>query len=228
MAHTLAVNYTYGTWLHTVEGSNSTNPNYTLLTQELRVGDIISSGLHVMICLGKCDDGSFIILHSFPSQSKTGKPGGGVQISPVNVKEEYSKDCEAYRLCEKYIKYFKKWTDRYTIELFSPQIVFNFSDLVPETGIFHWNLENGTMTDPDNYSSKSAEEILNDLFNDSSGESTIKVIIIIIIVLFVLLLIIVLTIVLIKKKKDKDKENEENMNRANEQSQLISKTENNE
>ena len=55
---------------------------------------------------------------------------------------------------------------------------------MPETGIFHWNLENGTMTDPDNYSSKSAEEILNDLFNDSSEESTIKVIIIIIIVLF--------------------------------------------
>ena len=30
MAHTLAVNYTYGTWLHTVNGSSSENPNYTL------------------------------------------------------------------------------------------------------------------------------------------------------------------------------------------------------
>ena len=43
----------YGTWMHTVKGSNSTNPNYTLLAQELKVGDIISTEGHVMICLRK-------------------------------------------------------------------------------------------------------------------------------------------------------------------------------
>ena len=36
----------------------------TLLVQELKVGDIISTDGHVMMCLGKCSDNSFIIMHS--------------------------------------------------------------------------------------------------------------------------------------------------------------------
>ena len=159
----------YGEWMHTVEGSTFTNPNYTLLTEELKVGDILSTKGHVMIVLGKCKDGSFIILHSTPSKSKTNYPGGGVQISAVNPKDSGNKTCEAYELCQKYMKkYFKKWSDRYEPIVTSTETVFNFDDEAPDTGIFHWNIENGPVTDPDNYRDKFAEEILKDLFEEFS------------------------------------------------------------
>ena len=163
----------YGIWMHTVEGSTYSNPNYTLLADELKVGDILSTSGHVMIVLGKCNDGSFIILHSTPSNSKSGKPGGGVQMSAVNPKESGSTNCEAYKLCEEYMnKYFKKWSERYNVVVIATETVFNFKDDVPVTGLFHWNLTNGIITDPDNYTLKSASEILKDLFENEKSNST--------------------------------------------------------
>ena len=155
----------YGTWTHTVEGSTLSNPNYKLLSKELKVGDILSTNGHVMIVLGKCDDGSFIIIHSTPSKSKIGSPGGGVQISAVNPNESGSTNCEAYSLCKKYMeKYFKKWSERYEAVVIDTYKVFNFDDKTPTTGIFHWDLRKGIITDPNNYETKTAKEILIDLF----------------------------------------------------------------
>ena len=76
--------------MHIVQGSGFSNPNYKLLSAELKVGDILSADGHVMIVLGKCDDGSFIIIHSTPSKSKERFPGGGVQLSAVNPNESGS------------------------------------------------------------------------------------------------------------------------------------------
>ena len=42
-------------------------------------------------------------MHSTPSDSKNGQPGGGVQISALNPAAPDSKDCEAYRLASKYM-----------------------------------------------------------------------------------------------------------------------------
>jgi hypothetical protein len=155
----------YGTWLHTVNGSTYQNPNYTLLAEELRPGDILSTTGHVMIVLARCDDGSFIIIHSTPSNSKTGYPGGGVQMSAVNPKENKSKNCEAYRLCKYYMeKYFKKWSERYEVMVSNVESVFDFADDEPITGIFHWDTINGIITDPDSYLNKTAKDILKDLF----------------------------------------------------------------
>ena len=223
----------YGIWMHTVEGSTFSNPNYTLLAQELKVGDILSTNGHVMIYLGKCNDGSFVIMHSTPSKSITGYPGGGVQLSAVNIKEDGSKNCEAYSLCEEYMKkYFKKWSQRYNVIVVSASTVFNFDDKAPNTGLFHWDLENGIITDPEKYSSKSAKEILTDLFqennnntvpsednnntvpfenNTSSGDSTFTIIIIIIIVLVVSLLIIAFIFFIMPKMKDRNQKENNNM-----------------
>ena len=155
----------YGNWIHTVEGSTFSNPNYILLSKELKVGDILSTNGHVMIVLGKCEDGSFIIIHSTPSKSKNNSPGGGVQISAVNPKENGSTECEAYYLCKEYMeKYFKKWSQRYEPIVVDTDKVFNFDDIAPTTGIFHWDLKKGIITDPDNYETKTAKEILVDLF----------------------------------------------------------------
>ena len=202
----------FGTWMHTINGSNYSNPNYNLLAKELRVGDILSTNGHVMIVLGKCNDESFIIFHSTPSKSKTGKPGGGVQISAVNPKESGSENCEAYSLCKEYMtKYFTKWSERYEVKVINTSIVFNFDDDAPNTGIFHWDLINGIITDPDNYSKKTAKEILLDLFGNipaSSNSSSNKTFIIIIIILSILVLIIIGLIIVLKMKNKQNNNNE--------------------
>ena len=157
--------------MHTVEGSTFENPNYKLLAEELKVGDILSTSGHVMIVLGKCEDGSFIIIHSTPSNSKTNYPGGGVQLSAVNPKNSGDKNCEAYNLCKKYMeKYFKKWSKRYEAVVTKTEIVFNFDDEYPDTGIFHWEVTNGIISDPDHYLNKTAKEILENLFGEEEEE----------------------------------------------------------
>jgi hypothetical protein len=42
---------------------------------------------------------------------------------------------------------------------------FDFPDSSPNTGLLHWNIYK-KISDPDNYSQKSAKEILRDLFNE--------------------------------------------------------------
>ena len=156
----------YGKWIHKVEGWSEDNKDYKLWANEIKVGDILSTGTHVMIVLAKCDDGSFIIIHSTPSNSKTGYPGGGVQMSAVNPNEDLSNDCEAFYLCQEYTqKFYKKWSERYDIKMVSVETTFNFKDSEPETGLFHWNI-NGRIIDPDNYSEKTAKEILRNLFSE--------------------------------------------------------------
>ena len=119
-----------------------------------------------MIVLSKCEDGSFVIIHSTPNYSKTGFPGGGVQMSAVNPNEDLSINCEAFYLCQEYTqKYYKKWSERYDIKMVSLAVAFDFKDSGPLTGLFHWNI-NGKLSDPDNYYQKSAKEILRDLFGE--------------------------------------------------------------
>ena len=159
-------NLGYGTWIHKVEGFSEDNPDYKLWANEVKVGDILSTTGHVMIVLSKCEDGSFIIIHSTPSYSKTGYPGGGVQISAVNPNEDLSINCEAFYLCQEYTqKYYKKWNERYDIKMVDLATAFDFEDSSPLTGLFHWNY-NGKLSDPDNYYQKSAKEILRDLFGE--------------------------------------------------------------
>ena len=154
----------YGNWIHRVKGWSDENPDYKLWANEVRVGDIISTDGHVMIVLAKCDDGSFIIIHSTPNDSKTGCPGGGVQMSAVNPKDEISNDCEAFYLSQEYMqKYYIKWSERYNVKMMFLSSVFDFRD--EKTGLFHWNI-NGKISDPDNYHQKNAKEILKDLFPD--------------------------------------------------------------
>ena len=154
----------YGNWIHRVKGWSDEKPDYKLWANEVRVGDIISTNGHVMIVLAKCDDGSFIIIHSTPNDSKTGCPGGGVQMSAVNPKDEISNDCEAFYLSQEYMqKYYIKWSERYNVKMMFLSSVFDFRD--EKTGLFHWNI-NGKISDPDNYHQKNAKEILKDLFPD--------------------------------------------------------------
>ncbi len=132
---------------------------------DFKPGDIFSMNGHVWICLGKCDDGSLVILHSTPSDSVNNQGGGGVQINGVGD----SKDCQAVKLAEEYMsKYYPQWWDRYN------EVYKNFEDYTSFTGDnagkFSWDL-NGTLSDPDGYANMSADEILADLFDTYEGEA---------------------------------------------------------
>ena len=126
--------------------------------EDFKTGDIFSMNGHVWICLGKCEDGSLVILHSTPSDSINGQGGGGVQINGVGE----SKDCQAVKLAEEYMsKYYPQWWDRYH------EVYKNFDDYTKyegeNAGKFSWDLKN-TLADPDGYANMSADEILADLF----------------------------------------------------------------
>ena len=206
----------YGIWKHNLEKSINSNQDYILWAKELKVGDIISTDEHVMIVLGKCNDNSFIILHSTPSDSITGYPGGGVQLTAVNPNESESKNCEAYTLCKEYMKkYYRKWSQRYEAYVISTKKVFNFID--EDTGIFHWDLQNGVISDPENFASKTAKEILRDLFNEKDNNEGGKVSKILLIVFIILgcILFLILFIFIAKKscgnKVGKNKQMEEDL-----------------
>ena len=133
--------------------------------EDFKTGDIFSMNGHVWICLGKCADGSLVILHSTPSDSINGQGGGGVQINGVGE----SKDCQAVKLAEEYMsKYYPQWWDRYH------EVYKNFDDYTKyegeNAGKFSWDLKN-TLADPDGYANMSADEILADLFDTYHGEA---------------------------------------------------------
>lgn len=128
---------------------------------EFLPGDIFSKKGHIWICLGTCEDGSIVILHSTAADSRTGQPGGGPELSAIGE----SKDCDAYRLADKYMsKYFSDWYARYPIALKNYE---EYTHVEGEyVGKFSWNLTgaDSVLSDPDNLRSKRPEEILEILF----------------------------------------------------------------
>ena len=125
---------------------------------DFKPGDIFSMNGHVWICLGKCDDGSLVILHSTPSDSINGQGGGGVQINGVGDSE----NCQAVKLAEKYMsQYYPQWWERYhkVYKSFDSYTKYSGKD----AGKFSRDLKN-TLADPDGYANKKADEILADLF----------------------------------------------------------------
>jgi len=159
MAKNFAQTQNWGTWTQ----SFTTPTSHT--GSDFHVGDIFSINGHVWICLGTCDDGSIVIMHSTPSDSKNGQPGGGVQISALNPAAPDSKDCEAYRLASKYMTdYYPEWSTRYDAVLKSYSGYTTFTGT--SAGKFTWSLDgSGALTDPDGYAGMTPAQILADLFH---------------------------------------------------------------
>ncbi len=153
MAKSLAADYEFGKWTH---------KNASKL--EFRTGDIVSIAGHIYLVLGICKDGSVIIVHSSPQENEKGYEGGGVMMSPLNPQDLDNEDCDAFRLVDKYMKKFYPHWDYETV-MRSKEDYITFPKNKPTTGIFHWNLgEKAVLKDPEKYASKSAEEILKDLY----------------------------------------------------------------
>ena len=125
-------------------------------------GDIMSLNGHVWMSLGTCDDGSVVILHSTPSYSRAGQPGGGVQISAVG----HDEDCEAYLLADHYMsEYFPKWYARYPVALKKPEDYFHFEG--EKAGLFRWDTgESGKLSDPAGMQKMQPKEVLGLLFGE--------------------------------------------------------------
>ena len=121
----------------------------------LKPGDIVSMSGHVWICLGVCADGSVVVAHSTPSASRSGAPGGGVQLSALGG----STSCEAYRLAEDYMsRFYPQWTERYPVVLRSPGEY--------RTGVlFRWDTDaDGGLSDPAGVQDLPADAVLRLLF----------------------------------------------------------------
>ena len=155
MAKTFAENG-WGTWTQDVKIPTNHDGS------DFKVGDIFSMNGHVWISFGTCDDGSIVIAHSTPSNSINGQPGGGIQISAIGPSE----NCEAYQLAKMYMeKYYPDWCRRYKVVLKKSEDYIKFKK-DSAAGKFSWNLENGILTDPDDYANKKPAEILKDIFQE--------------------------------------------------------------
>ena len=127
---------------------------------EIRPGDIMSMKGHVWISLGSCPDGSIVIAHSSPTESRAGRPGGGMQISAVGP----DGSCEAFRLADRCMaEHLPGWYGRYMTSLKDPAVYLAAED--GASGLFTWDTSCGRgLTDPEGVRDMTAAEVLEVLF----------------------------------------------------------------
>ena len=161
MADNFANVRNYGTHTRTYDSTSFEDSTF-------KPGDVFSMSGHTWICVGVCEDGSILILHSTPSASKSGQLGGGVQLTGIGARtgEGAGEDCQAAQLAEKYMaRYYPAWSERYTPvpRTYSAYTALSSSAV---TGKFSWDLES-VLSDPEGYTNMTAEEILEDLFGEA-------------------------------------------------------------
>lgn len=127
----------------------------------LQSGDIVSFKGHTYMVLGRCSDGSLVILHSSPTASRTNGKGGGVQLSALTSDNSGG---EALELIRRYTeKYYSEWYARYD-NIAVPYSTYIEFERSGNAGFFRWSIGKTGLSDPDGYLNMSAEEILADLF----------------------------------------------------------------
>lgn len=117
--------------------------------RDYRAGDIMSSSGHVWIVVGKCSDGSVVILHSSP-------PGVQLMGTPTPGGKQNS---EAVTLASNYMqKYFPEWYKKFPDCSRGSSYLSSYNRM-------RWDLSGKIiMSDPENYRNKSANRILRNLF----------------------------------------------------------------
>ncbi|WP_369282037.1 hypothetical protein [Oscillibacter sp. GMB15532] len=123
----------------------------------LRPGDICGIKGHVWLCMGTCGDGSVLLAHSTPSDSRAGCPGGGVQLSALSPGDTGC--CEALALAEMVMRRCPAWYTRYAPVRKPWEVYTAFSG-----GVFRWALDGGVITDPEGVATLSAGEVLSQIF----------------------------------------------------------------
>ena len=153
MAYTLAKERKLGTWTQKISSCRDFKP-----------GDLFSMNGHVWICLGLCADQSMVILHSSPTDSRTGYPGGGVQLSALSD----DPTCQAMELAQHYMSHYcPMWKERYEAAWKSYRKYTTFTG--KRAGRFSWYLDERGLLDQEHYRDKDAEVILQDLFKEGGS-----------------------------------------------------------
>lgn len=146
LAQQMASEFSNRGWGKFVKAQNITKHN---------PGDIMSSEMHthVYICLGECDDGSLVLVHSSPC---------GVQLTGTTDKNG-NKDSQAVKLAEKYMKtYHEDWYEKYPVCWRGAEYLTDYDQMT-----WYVNGEEGSiLTDPDNIKDMSVEEVLKVLFDE--------------------------------------------------------------
>lgn len=129
---------------------------FTKEIQSIKTGDIMSIKGHVWLCVGRCADQSLVILHSTPSMSRVGYPGGGVQLSALG-----DDNCDAVKLARYYMgRYYPKWYNRYDVICRDKSMYLSTAHELE--GRFTWS--DTLLTDPDGLTEIYADQILEMIF----------------------------------------------------------------
>lgn len=148
-AQSLSLDHALGSWSNEVLDDGDWHP-----------GDIVSTGEHTWMVIGKHKDGSLVIIHSMANDPyKRGENGSGPQFSAL-AKTGY---CQANTYASYYMTtYFTEWAKYYKTSFLYYDEYTDFS--MKNAGRFRWYLSDNGLQDPDGYRNMDAEEILNDLF----------------------------------------------------------------
>ena len=115
---------------------------------DYKPGDIMSMPGHVWICIGQCEDGSVVFVHSSPP---------GVQINGTTTPDG-NEDSMAIKLATHYMnKYYPEWAEKY------PK--FSRGDIyLTKSDQMRWTLDGtGVLTDPDGLADMSVTKLLDTL-----------------------------------------------------------------
>lgn len=155
IAKTLAQRYNFGTYSRSGLENGGT---------ALQSGDVVSFKGHAYLVLGRCEDGSLVILHSSPTPSRSDSKGGGVQLSAIDSSGDGGM---ALSLVKRYTeRYYPEWYARYENICVSYSTYVDF-ERSGNAGFFRWNIgKQGTLSDPEGILDMSAEEILKELFGE--------------------------------------------------------------
>lgn len=122
-------------------------------------GDIMSSSNHVYIVIGKCNDGSLVLLHSSPP---------GVQICGT-YSESGSKFSSAVYLARAYMNaYYNEWYEKFGYCIRDTSYLTEYSQ-------FRWDFGNpNIMCDPEGLLYMSPSEVLSVLFDENFIKNYLK------------------------------------------------------
>ena len=127
-------------------------------------GDIMGKRGHVYICLGDCDDGSLVLIHSSPK---------GVQICGTTDKDK-NKSSKAIHLAERYMReYYLDFDKKFYDENYSGPRYVSEVNYLTDFDQMSWytdGRERSLLTDPDKLREMKVEDVLKFLFNENSEE----------------------------------------------------------
>ena len=121
------------------------------LVKNYRAGDIMSNKYHVYIVIGRCSDGSVVLVHASPP---------GVQINGT-VNSKGQKNSEAKKLADTYMKkYFPIWYAKYPPKTLELSYLKKYDQM-------RWNIgKNGVLQDDENLVGMNAAQVLKVIFDE--------------------------------------------------------------